>query len=80
MVPVTGLEPVRHRWRRILSSLRYSAVDGFERQLMALKVFENQLILLDLSIKILKISAPQHFLKTASFALKKEFWRALGGQ
>ena len=41
LMPVTGLEPVRHRWRRILSSLRHSAVDGFERQLTALKVVEN---------------------------------------
>lgn len=80
MVPVTGLEPVRHRWRWILSSLRYSAADGFKRQLTALKVFEKPLILLDLLINILKIGAPQRILKKASFALKKAFWRALGGQ
>ena len=80
LVPVTGLEPVRHRWRWILSSLRYSAVDGFERQATALKVFEKPPILLDLLIYILKISVPQHFLKTANFARKKAFRRALGGQ
>jgi len=70
---VTGLEPVRHRWRWILSSLRYSAVDGFERLLTALKVFEKPLILLDLLIKILKIGEPQRILKKACFTLKKEF-------
>ena len=73
LMPVTGLEPVRHRWRRILSSLRYSAVDGFERQLTALKVLEKPPISLDLLINFTKNDAPQHILKKQVLPSKKNF-------
>lgn len=64
--------------------MRYSAVEGFERQLTALKVFEKPLISLDLLTKFTKNDAPQHILKKASFALKNRISegirRAMRGQ
>ena len=41
MVPVTGLEPVRHRWRRILSPLRLPFHHTGDYQVIILLFLEN---------------------------------------